>query len=107
MGCAGNIADIPYPEDAWVIRKVPFYEDTGHQCGPSSLAAVINYWRDKFDNPVSVTPEGISSEVYSKEARGTLGMDLEFYARKKGFEASQYRGSIDDQTQFVETNRRF
>jgi predicted double-glycine peptidase len=96
LGCAGKIPDTRYPADARVIREVPVYEDTGHQCGPSSLAAVINYWRDTFNNPVSVTPEGISSEVYSKDAGGTLGMDLEFYARSKGFEARQYAGGIED-----------
>lgn len=95
-GCAGKIADVRYPADARVIRGVPFYEDSGHQCGPSSLAAVINYWQKKSGNPVSVTPEGISSEVYSKDARGALGMDLEFYARGKGFNARQYAGGIED-----------
>lgn len=96
LGCAGNIPDIHYPADARVIREVPFYEDTGHQCGPSSLAAVIHYWRHKFNDPVTVTPEDISSEVYSKDAGGTLGMDLELYARRKGFAARQYAGSIED-----------
>lgn len=95
-GCAGKISDIPYPAGAQVIREVPFYEDTDHQCGPSSLAAVINYWRNKLNESVSATPEGISSDVYSKDAGGTLGMDLEFYARKKGFETRQYAGSIED-----------
>ncbi|MBI5665378.1 MAG: C39 family peptidase [Nitrospirae bacterium] len=95
-GCAGKIANARYPADARVIHGVPFYEDTSHQCGPSSLAAVINYWQNKSDDPVSVTPEEISSEVYSKGAGGTLGMDLEFYARSKGLEARQYAGSIED-----------
>jgi ABC-type bacteriocin/lantibiotic exporter with double-glycine peptidase domain len=56
----------------------------------------MNYWYAKRHSITPVTPEKISSEVYSKGARGTLGIDLEFYAKKNGFQTMQYSGSIDD-----------
>jgi len=97
QGCAERISGSTYlQEKVQVIHEVPFYEDTNYQCGPSSLASVMNYWYTKRHAFPPVTPEKISSEVYSKGARGTLGMDLEFYAKKNGFQTMQYSGSIDD-----------
>lgn len=96
-GClAGTRKTSEIPEDALIIQGVPFYEDTNYQCGPSSLAAVINYWKEKTGSSAAVTPDAVSSEVFSKNARGTLGMDMAFYAQKSGFQTSQYSGSFDD-----------
>jgi ABC-type bacteriocin/lantibiotic exporter with double-glycine peptidase domain len=96
-GCAGMAAEsIQSPADVRMIRNVPFYEDTNHQCGPSSLASVMNYWHSRKPSLNIVTPRGISSAVYSEGAGGTLGIDLEFYARKHGFQTMQYSGSIED-----------
>ena len=96
-GCAGMTAEgIKYPADVRIIHDVPFYEDTNHQCGPSSLASVINYWQGRNPSLKSVTPQEISSAVYSEGARGTLGIDLEFYAGKNGFQTMQYSSGIED-----------
>lgn len=96
-GCAGRITgSIQSPADVRIIQNVPFYADTDHQCGPSSLASVMNYWQSKNLSLSAVTPEEIRAAVYSEGARGTLGIDLEFYARKNGFQTMQYSGSIDD-----------
>ncbi len=97
QGCNGKILGNTYlQEKVQEIQEVPFYEDTNHQCGPSSLASVINYWYAKRHSKNPVTPDKISFEVYSKGARGTLGVDLEFYAKKNGFQTMQYSGSIED-----------
>jgi len=97
QGCVARMPGSPIiPQDARIIQQVPFYEDTGYQCGPSSLAAVMNYWAGKNNTLNKTLPENISSEIYSKDARGVLGMDMEFYARKNGFLTKQYSGSIDD-----------
>jgi predicted double-glycine peptidase len=96
-GCVGMTAEsVQSPADVRLIQDVPFYEDTNHQCGPSSLASVMNYWQSRKPSLSAVTPQEISSEVYSEGARGTLGIDLEFYARKNGFQTMQYSGSIED-----------
>ncbi|MFN3479949.1 MAG: C39 family peptidase [Thermodesulfovibrionales bacterium] len=73
-----------------IINSVPFYPQEDYQCGPSSLAGVMNYYG------FNLTPQEIASEIYSKSARGTLDLDLLFYAEKKGLEAEKYNGSIND-----------
>lgn len=73
-----------------IIAGVPFFPQEAFQCGPASLAGVLNYWG------VSADPEEIAGEVYSRSARGTLGLDLLVYAQKRGLDAYQYSGGIDD-----------
>ncbi|MFH1703516.1 MAG: C39 family peptidase [Nitrospirota bacterium] len=73
-----------------VIENVPFYPQTSYQCGPASLAGVLNYWG------IKVTPEEIAGEIYSNSARGTLNIDMVLYAQRKGLKAIQYEGNIQD-----------
>jgi len=73
-----------------IIRNVPFYPQEDFQCGPASLAAVLNYWG------ISVSPEQAAKDVYSNSARGTLNIDMLFYAQSHGLAASQYSGRLDD-----------
>ena len=48
----------------------------------------MHYWG------VEASPEAIAEEIYSKSAKGTLGLDMVLYARKKGLDVVQSRGSI-------------
>ncbi|MBI3592060.1 MAG: peptidase C39 family protein [Nitrospirae bacterium] len=73
-----------------IINKVPFYPQEDYQCGPASLAGVLNYWG------MNITPDDIAKDIYSGSAKGTLNMDMLFYARKKGLYALQYAGSWED-----------
>jgi ABC-type bacteriocin/lantibiotic exporter with double-glycine peptidase domain len=73
-----------------VIEGVPFFPQEKFQCGPASLAGVLNYYGWK------VSPAEIAAEIFSRQARGTLDMDMVFYARKKGLRAEKYRGSFED-----------
>lgn len=73
-----------------IIENVPFYPQEAYQCGPSSLAGVLNFWG------VVVSPEEIAADIYSESAKGTLDVDMIFYAERKGLGARQYKGSIDD-----------
>jgi len=73
-----------------MIEGVPFYEQEGNQCGPASLAGVINFYG------VKVTPEEIARLIFSSSARGTLDIDMVLYAERNGFQARQYRGSPID-----------
>ena len=72
------------------IEKVPFYPQEAYQCGPASLAGVLNYWG------VKVSPGDIAAEIFSPRARGTLDIDMVLYARKMGLKATKYRGSWED-----------
>lgn len=80
-----------------IINKVPFYPQEDYQCGPSSLAGVMNYYG------INVSPEEIASEIYSKSARGTLDMDMLFYVENKGLKAEKYSGNIDDLRDKIKT----
>jgi ABC-type bacteriocin/lantibiotic exporter with double-glycine peptidase domain len=73
-----------------IIQNVPFHPQEAYQCGPASLAGVLNYWG------IDVYPEDIASEIYSESAKGTLNVDMILYAEKKGLKVSQYSGSLED-----------
>jgi len=73
-----------------IIENVPFYPQEAYQCGPASLAGVLNYWG------IYVSPEEVATEIYSQSAKGTLNLDMISYAEKKGLKANYYKGSFDD-----------
>jgi predicted double-glycine peptidase len=73
-----------------IVEDVPFYPQTTYQCGPASLAGVLNYWG------IMVSPDEIAEEIYSASARGTLDIDMVLYAQKKGLLATQYEGNFRD-----------
>jgi len=66
-----------FPSSSYV-RDVPFYPGEEYQCGPSVLAGVLNYLG--YD----IKPEDISKEIYLKNIRGTLNIDMASFARRFG-----------------------
>lgn len=72
------------------IRNVPFYAQEKNQCGPASLAGVLNFWG------VSVSPSEIAADIYSESAKGTLNLDMLLYPQTRGLGADQYSGGISD-----------
>ncbi len=78
------------PKTTRMIEGVPFFPQEDFQCGPASLAGVLNYYG------LRITPAEIAAEVFSRSARGTLDMDMVFYAQRKGMKAEQYAGSFED-----------
>ena len=87
--CAGPSSDLS-GQPARVIDGVPFFPQEEYQCGPASLAGVLNFYGWK------VSPAEIAAEIFSRQARGTLDMDMVFYAQKKGLKAEKYRGTFED-----------
>ncbi|MFH2012256.1 MAG: C39 family peptidase [Pseudomonadota bacterium] len=87
FSCA-TMRNIPELGEASIIENIPFFPQETYQCGPASLAGVLNYWN------VKVSPETIAKKIYSKSAKGTLGLDIVLYAQKKGFNVIQSKGSI-------------
>jgi ABC-type bacteriocin/lantibiotic exporter with double-glycine peptidase domain len=83
------------PIDSTILKGVPYYNQEAYQCGPASLASVLNYWYEGRGVSERVTPEAIGSEIYSPTARGVLGFDLERYARKRGFSPRQFTGTFE------------
>ena len=79
-----------------VLEGVPFYTQEKYQCGPASLASVLNYWG------VNVSPEEIASDIYSKTAKGTLDIDMISYVLGKGLEADIFAGKMKDITRSID-----
>ncbi len=88
--CSCSTVDVRFNSKPILINKVPFYPQDDYQCGPASLAGVLNYWG------VGVTPDDVAKDIYSASARGTLNIDMLLYVNKKGLYALQYIGSWDD-----------
>lgn len=81
-----------------IIPDVPFYPQEVYQCGPASLAGVMNYWN------IKVTPDEITKEIYIESVRGTLNIDMVLYPQKKGLIAEQYSGGMNDLKKNIDTN---
>ena len=89
--CAAVINDtIPESRQNRIISNIPFHAQEDYQCGPASLASVMNYWKK------DVTPDDIAREIYSKSAKGTLDIDMVIYPQRKGLIAEQYSGGMKD-----------
>jgi predicted double-glycine peptidase len=72
------------------VNKVPFYPQVSFQCGPASLAGVLNFLGE------GVTPDEIAEAIFRRDIRGTVTLDMVLYARKRGFFAEWYNGSVND-----------
>jgi len=81
---------MPESADQHIIENVHFYPQETYQCGPASLAGVLNYWR------IPAKLGDIAKDIFSENARGTLSIDMVMYAQKKGLFAFQYKGSLED-----------
>ena len=87
---ACSTVSVRFDSNPILLDNIPFYPQEEYQCGPASLASVLNYWG------VNVTPDNIAKEIYSESARGTLTIDMIIYVQKKGLNATTYKGSMED-----------
>jgi ABC-type bacteriocin/lantibiotic exporter with double-glycine peptidase domain len=72
-----------------LVPSVPFVAQETHQCGPAALAMVLRYY-GRLANP-----DVIAQALYLPSVRGTLNLELELYARRHGFRARSFPGSIE------------
>jgi hypothetical protein len=72
------------------LDHVPFFPQVDYQCGPASLAGILNYYGKK------VTPEQVAAAIFRPKIRGTVTLDMVLYAREQGLSADWYDGSVDD-----------
>ena len=102
-GCASQAGvgrtDFSPPAEARRISRAPFYPQRTEQCGPASLAAVLNHLGDP------VTPEEAARAVYRPEAHGTLNLDLVLYARSRGYRSEWKNGEPGDLIRAVDRER--
>jgi hypothetical protein len=94
QGCAAGpdivTSEIAASIGSGKVDEVPFYPQVSFQCGPASLAGVLNFFGE------GVTPDEIAEAIFRRDIRGTVTLDMVLYARKRGFFAEWYNGSIDD-----------
>lgn len=79
---------ISHPKSHHIV--VPFFHQEKDQCGPASLASVLRFYG------IDINPDEISKEIYIPGIKGTLNIDLLFYARSKGLIAEAYYGDMAD-----------
>jgi ABC-type bacteriocin/lantibiotic exporter with double-glycine peptidase domain len=98
-GCSTGAKEleITRPSQAVLIKDVPFFPQLDYQCGPASLAGVLNYYGD------TVTPGEIAEAIYRQKIRGTVSLDMVLYARQRGFASKWYEGSPDDIVRAVDS----
>jgi len=104
--CATTMEHLP--KHARVIDDVPYFEQDDFQCGPAALATAINYWYARQKSGKQLSIDTIVAAIYSPNARGVLGLDLETYAIRLGFnivrlqgEISGIKRSVDDRTPVI------
>ena len=98
FSCAGLSSNREF-KNARLIKNVPFHPQEIYQCGPASLAGVLNYWG------FNISPGEIAAEIYSPNAKGTLDVDMVLYAERKGLKASQDRGNLEGLKSNIDSNR--
>jgi ABC-type bacteriocin/lantibiotic exporter with double-glycine peptidase domain len=70
------------------LDHVPFFPQLDYQCGPASLAGVLNYYGK------SVTPDEVAGAIFRPNIRGTVTLDMVLYAREQGLSANWFDGSV-------------
>ncbi len=81
------------------VPGVPFHAQEDYQCGPASLAGVLNFLGDP------ATPEEIASAVFRPDLRGSVSLDLALYPRGRGLSSRFFRGTPADLTAAVDAGR--
>lgn len=93
LGCARPALDTIRADVAGghghLIATVPFIAQEEYQCGPAALAMVLQHYG------TAVGQDEIARAIYLPSVRGTLNLDLEFYARRRGFQARSFAGTLD------------
>lgn len=93
-GCAARRAihppDHAAPLASAHLTHVPFFPNNTDQCGPTSLASVLNYWS------VTVSSDELRSEIYLGKIKGTLPMDMAAAVERRGLSANVFNGTFED-----------
>ena len=80
-GCVSNADKIPPREwnvNAIELTETPFFPQTQYQCGPASLAAVLN------TSGLNTDPVTLAGEVYIPGRKGTLQVEIIAAMRRHG-----------------------
>lgn len=82
-GCAGRAPTLPSATDLahlpafQLVEGVPFHPQDAYQCGPASLAMMLNH------QDIPATPELLKDRIYLPERKGTLQVEMISAARER------------------------
>ena len=79
----------PLPEQ-YELSQVPFFSQDALQCGPASLAMLLNY-----EPQQKLTPAQLKAEVFTPGLQGSLGIDLISASRRHGALAYVIKPDLD------------
>ena len=97
-GCAGSLpAGFSPPVGAARLANVPFFPQLDYQCGPASLAGVLNYYGKR------ITPEQVAQAIFRENIRGTVTLDMALYARDQGLSARWFNGSAAEIVEAIDS----
>jgi ABC-type bacteriocin/lantibiotic exporter with double-glycine peptidase domain len=77
-----------FSQEEKLLLDVPFFPQPEGLCGPASLASVLHFWKR------TTSVEEIKEAIYLPKLNGTLGIDLTRFARKEGFLADSFTGTL-------------
>jgi|CXWL01.1.fsa_nt_gi tetratricopeptide (TPR) repeat protein len=89
-GCASFPASRASAQARQVRLDVPFFSDDTDQCGPSALASVLGYWGKP------ALPALLREEIYRKNLKGSLTVDLLLAAQSRGLSAETADGGLTE-----------
>ena len=96
-GCAGSLPTaFSPPVGAARLANVPFFPQLDYQCGPASLAGVLNYYGKR------ITPEEVARAIFRENIRGTVTLDMVLYAREQGLSARWSSATVGDIVQALD-----
>jgi len=97
--CASLPPGFVPPAGSGQVAGVPFHAQEDFQCGPASLAGVLNFLGDP------ATPAEVAAAVFRPGLRGSVSLDLALYPRTRGLASRFFRGSAADLTAAVDAGR--
>jgi ABC-type bacteriocin/lantibiotic exporter with double-glycine peptidase domain len=72
-----------------LLETVPFVPQSEHQCGPAALTMVLRYWGAEAE------AGELGRSLVLPSVGGTLTLELEFQARRRGFRTRALAGTLD------------
>jgi ABC-type bacteriocin/lantibiotic exporter with double-glycine peptidase domain len=92
---AAALAATAQPAATWL--DIPFVRQEKNGCGAACLAMVVGYWKAQGAAALpDPDPAAIQRALYSPEARGISGREMERYLRDAGFRVFVFRGEWAD-----------
>src|SRR5713226_1959982 len=77
-----------------VWLDVPFVRQEKDGCGSACISMVMQYWSGQRNEAVSedANAQKIQKSLYSKEAEGIFGGDMQLYFQRAGFHTFVFKG---------------